>query len=79
MNLDFPYHMTEQNCDGTVRMTITLPEKLGPAKGTMEATGCGDPTQRVSGTVELKPSTPKPAGRGGEDSNFEARSDRRQR
>ena len=58
MNLEFPYHMTEQNCDGTVKMTITLPEKLGLATGTMEAVGCGqDPGEKVTGTVELKPSS----------------------
>src|SRR6185503_17874441 len=54
LNLEFPFHMVEQNCDGTVKMSIKLPEKPGPSTGTM------------GGTVELKPSTAKPAGRGGE-------------
>jgi hypothetical protein len=68
LNLEFPYHMTEQNCDGTVKMTIPLPEKMATAKGTMEATPCGDNGgDKVTGTVELKASAPKPAGRGGQD------------
>ena len=54
--LEFPFHMTEDNCDGTVRMNITLPGKPGPASGTMEAVGCGrDETSKVTGTVDLKP------------------------
>jgi hypothetical protein len=58
MTLEFPYHMTERNCDGTLKMTITLPEKLGLATGTMEAGGCGqEPGEKVTGTVELKPSS----------------------
>ena len=53
MTLEFPYHMTERNCDGTVKMTITLPEKSGLAKGTMEAVGCGrEPGDKLTGTVE---------------------------
>jgi hypothetical protein len=67
MNLDFTFHMKEQNCDGNVKMTIALPEKAAPAKGTMEATGCGqNPPDKTTGTVELKQSAPKPAGRGGQ-------------
>jgi hypothetical protein len=55
LTLDFPYHMTEQNCEGNVKMSITMP-KAGPAKGTMEAEGCGRPSdQKLTGTVELKP------------------------
>ena len=64
MNLEFPFHMVEQNCDGTVKMSIKLPEKAGPSTGTMEAVGCGG--DKIGGTVELKPSAAKPAGRGGE-------------
>jgi outer membrane lipoprotein SlyB len=64
MNLEFPFHMVEQNCDGTVKMSIKLPEKPGPSTGTMEAVGCGG--DKTGGTVELKPSAAKPAGRGGE-------------
>ena len=64
MNLEFPFHMVEQNCDGTVKMSIKLSEKPGPSTGTVEAVGCsGD---KIGGTVELKPSAAKPAGRGGE-------------
>lgn len=56
LTLDFPYHMTERNCEGNVKMSITMPPKAGPAKGTMEAEGCGRPAdQKLTGTVELKP------------------------
>jgi hypothetical protein len=64
VNLDFPFHMVEQNCDGTVKMSIKLSEKPGLSTGTMEAVGCGG--DKIGGTVELKPSAAKPAGRGGE-------------
>jgi hypothetical protein len=48
MTLEFPYHMTERNS--------------GLAKGTMEAVGCGrEPGDKLTGTVELKPSSEKPA------------------
>jgi hypothetical protein len=65
--LEFPFHMTDDNCDGTVKMNITLPATPGPAKGTMEAVGCGrDESNKVTGTVELKPVAMKtPAGQGG--------------
>jgi hypothetical protein len=54
--LDFPFHMTENACDGTVKMTIALPATPGPSKGTMEAVGCGrDESNKVTGTVEMKP------------------------
>ena len=56
LTLEFPYHMTDNNCDGTVKMAIKLPEKPGPSTGTMEAYGCGrDVTDKLTGTVELKP------------------------
>ena len=64
MNLEFPFHMVEQNCDGTVKMSIKLSEKPGPSTGTVEAVGCGG--DKIGGTVELKPSAAKPAGRGAE-------------
>jgi hypothetical protein len=58
--LEFGFHMVEQNCDGTVKMNIQLPETPGIAKGTMEAVGCGrDEANKVIGTVELKPAEPK--------------------
>jgi len=72
LDLDFPFHMTENACDGTVKMTIALPATPGPSKGTMEAVGCGrDESNKVTGTVELKPHegpapAAKPAGRGGD-------------
>ncbi len=58
--LDFPYTMTQRNCTGNVKMQITLPPKLGPAKGTMEASGCGrDLAAPLKGTVELTPASAK--------------------
>jgi len=58
--LEFPFHMVEQGCDGTVRMRLQLPATPGPVKGTMEAVGCGrDEANKVTGTVELKPVPPK--------------------
>jgi len=60
MSLEFPYRMTRRDCTGTVKMTITVPPKPGPAKGTMEAIGCGrDASQKLLGTVELIPVAPK--------------------
>jgi hypothetical protein len=60
LSLEFPYHMVERNCDGTVKMNITLPATPGPAAGTMEAGGCGrDPDSKLPGTVELVPVVPK--------------------
>jgi hypothetical protein len=55
LSLEFPYYMTERQCDGTVKMNITMPAKPGLATGTMEAGACGDPSNKVTGTVELKP------------------------
>lgn len=56
LKLDFPYAMTERNCQGTVKMNLTIPAKPGPVTGTMEAIGCGrDETQKLTGTVELVP------------------------
>jgi hypothetical protein len=60
VSLDFPYTMTQRNCTGNVKMQITLPPKPGPAKGTMEASGCGrDLAAPLKGTVELTPSSAK--------------------
>lgn len=54
--LEFPYHMTDNQCTGNVKMIIKLPAKAGVASGTMEAKGCAeDPSQVMPGTVELKP------------------------
>ena len=59
LDLEFPYLMTERNCEGTVKMNIKMPQKPGRAAGTMEAVGCGrDPSQKLTGTVELVPSAP---------------------
>jgi hypothetical protein len=68
LTLAFPFHMTEQDCTGTVRVNITLPAKPGPAMGTLEAVGCGrEEKDKLTGTVELKPAQPKghSAGKGG--------------
>lgn len=54
LSLDFPYHMTENNCDGNVKMAIKLADKPGPSTGTMEAIGC-DIDGKLTGTVEIKP------------------------
>ena len=63
--LEFPFHMTAQECDGVVRMNLQVPATPGPTKGTMEAVGCGrDESNKITGTVELKPAAQKPgAGR----------------
>ena len=59
MALDFPFFMTEQKCTGHVKMNVTLPARVGPATGTMEAIGCsGRPEDKVTGTIELKPVAP---------------------
>jgi DUF4097 and DUF4098 domain-containing protein YvlB len=62
MNLDFPYHMVERNCDGQIAMSFPLPAKKGaaPATGTVDIVSCeGD---KLAGTIELKPksATKKP-------------------
>jgi hypothetical protein len=59
LSLDFPYRMTERNCEGNVKMTIKMPAKPGPASGTMEAGECGgNPDNKTTGTVDLKPAVP---------------------
>jgi hypothetical protein len=59
LHLEFPFQMTERKCTGTVKMRITMPAKSGPAAGTMEASGCGDdPSEKTTGTVEIKPVDP---------------------
>ena len=59
LSLDFPYRMTERNCEGNVKMTIKMPPKPGPASGTMEAGECGgNPDNKTTGTVALKPAAP---------------------
>jgi hypothetical protein len=59
ITLDYPYVMTARNCEGRVMMTIKMPPKPGPAAGTMEALSCGDPSRKLTGTVELVPANPK--------------------
>lgn len=59
LQLEFPFHMTEQGCNGSVKMKIALPARPGPAKGTMAAVGCGrESDSPLEGTVELKPAQP---------------------
>lgn len=61
VSLDFPYRMPERNCQGTVKMRLTIPPKPGPATGTMQAVGCGrDASNPMEGTVELVPREFKP-------------------
>lgn len=56
MKLEFPYLMAERNCEGSVKIDLTVPAKPGPSKGTMEAVGCGrDASQKLTGSVELVP------------------------
>ena len=61
LNLEFPFLMVQENCAGTVKMTIKMPARPGPAAGTMEAVGgcSGEANDKVTGTVELKPAAPK--------------------
>ena len=57
--LDFPFFMTEQKCEGNVKMDATLPPKIGPTSGTLEVVGCGrDATNKLTGTFDLKPAAP---------------------
>ena len=63
LTLDYPFLIVESNCEGSVKMKITLPARPEPAKGTMEALGCGrDAASKLTGTVEL---TPRPEATGG--------------
>lgn len=56
LRLAYPYHMTERNCTGNVKMTIDMPAKPGTATGIMEATNCGaDDGTKVTGTIEMTP------------------------
>jgi hypothetical protein len=59
--LEFPFYMTEQQCEGFVKIDVTLPEKAGtPATGKLTAIGCGiEESQPLVGAVELKPSAAK--------------------
>jgi hypothetical protein len=59
--LEFPFYMTEQQCEGFVKMDVALPEKAGAAAtGKLTAVGCGiEESQPLVGAVELKPSAAK--------------------
>jgi len=60
MNLDFPYHMVQSNCDGRIAMAVNFPPKTGTAKGKVEINGCG--STKLPGTIELVPApASKPA------------------
>ena len=60
LRLDFPYTMVQRNCTGQIQMNIKIPAKPGPASGTISVVGCGrDATNRLTGTIELKPAAPK--------------------
>lgn len=58
--LEFPFTMTEQQCEGVVKMDITLSDKPGVGTGKMAAVGCGlEESAPLVGTVELKPAVSK--------------------
>jgi len=57
LSLKFPFYMVEQKCEGVVSMTITMPQKPGLAKGTMEAITCEG--EKLPGDVELVPAAEK--------------------
>jgi hypothetical protein len=57
MTLDFPYRMVERKCDGQIEAKIKMPAKPAEARGTVAIVGCGrDATNKLPGTIELKPS-----------------------
>jgi hypothetical protein len=50
----------QRNCTGQIEMNIKIPAKLGPATGTVSILGCGrDATNKLTGTIELKPAGKK--------------------
>jgi hypothetical protein len=57
LQLEFPYTITDSPCGGNVKMKIAMPEKPGPAKGTMEAVNCEG--EKMPGTVEIAPAGAK--------------------
>jgi hypothetical protein len=61
LNLDFPYRMVERGCEGQIAFPITLPAKKSAAPITSTATiaACGEPQNKITGAVELKPQTAK--------------------
>ena len=60
LKLDFPYTMVQRKCTGQIEMNIKLPAKPGPAAGTVSIAGCGrDATNKLAGTIELRPAPKK--------------------
>ena len=61
LNLDFAYRMVERGCEGQIAMPLTLPAKKSVAPITTTATiaACGEPQNKITGAVELKPKTAK--------------------
>ena len=60
MALDFPYRMVERKCDGQIAMNLKAPAKGAGSNGTVSIVGCGrDASNKLAGTVELKPATVK--------------------
>jgi hypothetical protein len=61
LNLDFPYRMVERGCEGQIAFPLTLPAKRSATPMTTTATigACGEPQNKITGEVELKPKTAK--------------------
>jgi hypothetical protein len=76
LQLEFPFHMTEQGCDGSVKMTIALPASPGPAKGTLAAVGCGQEADMpLEGTIALKPAQPEGKSKDGKPQDGKSKQD----
>ena len=61
LDLDFTYRMVERGCEGQIAFPVTLPAKKSAAPITSTATiaACGEPQNKITGAVELKPKTAK--------------------
>jgi hypothetical protein len=61
LNLDFAYRMVERGCEGQIAFPLTLPAKKSATPLTSTATigECGQPQNKITGAVELKPKSAK--------------------
>jgi hypothetical protein len=61
LNLDFAYRMVERGCEGQIAFPVTLPAKKSAEPITTTATiaACGEPGNKITGAVELKPKAAK--------------------
>ena len=61
LDLDFAYRMVERGCEGQIAFPLTLPARKSAAPLTTTATigACGEPQNKITGAVELKPKTAK--------------------